>query len=92
MSTPLFQITSRSVHLAQVIDCWMSHVEGMGETLRDELLQSISGACEEWLVSALGDREGYSMARALLDACAAHVFQQQWAEKVPETVQGVGRT
>jgi len=60
----------------------MSHVEGMGETLRDELLQSISGACEEWLVSALGDREGYSMARALLDACAAHVFQQQWAEKV----------
>eukprot|EP00285_Hemiselmis_virescens_P000632 CAMPEP_0173414486 /NCGR_PEP_ID=MMETSP1356-20130122/84348_1 /TAXON_ID=77927 ORGANISM="Hemiselmis virescens, Strain PCC157" /NCGR_SAMPLE_ID=MMETSP1356 /ASSEMBLY_ACC=CAM_ASM_000847 /LENGTH=514 /DNA_ID=CAMNT_0014376669 /DNA_START=247 /DNA_END=1791 /DNA_ORIENTATION=+ len=32
------------------------------------------------------------MARALLDACAAHVFQKEWAAKIPDTVRGEGRT
>jgi ferredoxin-like protein FixX len=60
----------------------MSHVEGMGEKLRAEMLQNISGACEEWLLNPLGEKQGYNMARALLDACAAQVFQRKWADQV----------
>mmetsp|Transcript_22833 Transcript_22833/g.56398 ORF Transcript_22833/g.56398 Transcript_22833/m.56398 type:complete len:758 (-) Transcript_22833:275-2548(-) len=78
--------------LRQVIDCWMGHVEGMGRKLREEMLQNISGACEEWLLSPVGEKQNYNMARQLLDACAAQVFQHKWAHRVPETVRGEGRT
>jgi hypothetical protein len=66
----------------QVIDCWMSHVEKMDKGLREEMLQNISGACEEWLLSPAEEKKEYNMARELLDTCAARVFMQEWVHKV----------
>ena len=66
----------------QVIDCWMSHVEVMDKSVREKMVQMISGECEEWLLSPAEKKKEYNMARELLDTCAARVFMQEWAHKV----------